>query len=124
MVKKKTVNKKVPHRRSKKTVKPRVVSNGAIDIDNDDDTLSFNIRGTEGELLGVVESSVCDLHRIALISQGEAMDKGDADASAYMPIFAKKLSERFNVSVSESAAYRMANHIFIRFEEQKKSTVG
>lgn len=92
--------------------------NQSFDIMSDDRKVSFNLH-LNGETKGKIESTVCDLHRMMLISQHEAYSvRKDED---YVPYYAKNLSERFGTFVSEPAAYRIACVISELFVEQKKS---
>ncbi len=124
MAKKKTAARKKPKKRTPVTMprkKPRTDINpdNVFDIESDDDILVFNIKDDNGSLIGQIEDNVCNLHRMALTAQGESLDGDD-----YIPKFARALTSKFRVQVNDVAAYKMANVIFLRFAEQKKSIDG
>ena len=110
-----------PKRKTTKKVvaKPKTIQPG-IEIDNEEVEVRFNIR-ENGELLGVIEDQVCNLHRDALICQFEAQEGGKED---YIELYAKRLTKKFGFNVSSSAAYKIAIEVFDLFEDEKKNTTG
>lgn len=86
-----------------------------IDLSNEDVQIKFNIRDDDGNQVGVIEDSVCKLHRLVMLSQYEAKD------SDYVPVFTKKLNETYKTKVSESAAYKMVAYVMAQFIEVKKN---
>ncbi len=97
------------------TAKP---ANETFDIVSDDREVTFNLHFKDQEA-GKIVSTVCELHRLMLVSQHEAYSvRKDED---YVPYYAKNLSGKFNVHVSEPAAYRIACVVADLFVEQKKS---
>lgn len=106
---------------AKKSVEKEVsvpTANDSFDISNDDRTISFNLH-MNGKDHGKIESTVCELHRMMLLSQQEAFNvRSNED---YVPYYAKNLTAKFNTFVSEPAAYKIACIISELFVEQKKS---
>ena len=68
MTKKKTVKKKAAPRRKKLTVAPKQLNRNAIDIDDDPQPVTLNIKH-DGVYVGTIDSDICTLHRMALIAQ-------------------------------------------------------
>lgn len=103
---------------AKKEEQVEVKDDNTFDIIADDRKVSFNLH-LNGSAKGKIESTVCELHRMMLTSQYEAYSvRKDED---YVPYYAKNLSEKFKVFVSEPAAYRIACVVSELFTEQKKS---
>jgi hypothetical protein len=101
---------------AKKQVEEQV--NDSFDIVADDREVTFNLH-FNNQPAGKIVSTVCELHRLMLVSQHEAFSvRKDED---YVPYYAKNLSSKFNVHVSEPAAYRIACVVADLFVEQKKS---
>lgn len=103
---------------AKKQEQVQPQSDPSFDIVSDDRKVSFNLH-FNGEAKGKIESTVCELHRLMLVSQHEAYAVRKEED--YVPYYAKNLSDKFNTFVSEPAAYRIACVIAELFVEQKKS---
>lgn len=109
---------KKPAKKSQPEVKSETKPIESFDVSNDDRAISFNLH-LNGEVAGKIESSVCELHRLMLMSQHEAFSvRANED---YVPYYAKNLSDKFQTFISEPAAYRIACIVSDLFVEQKKS---
>lgn len=107
--------------KKKPNSKPKPKQN-AIDIDNEEPILAFNIRN-DGKFIGVLEAPIVDLHRLALKCQQEAIEK-DGNAENYFTLYSAALKKEYKIDISETASYRIANAVFGAFNDLKKSTSG
>jgi len=101
---------------ARKTVKSKPA---AISIECDDEQLCIELTN-QGAVIGHIEDTLSVLHRMAVIAQGACYNEND-NCDDYLSFYAKDLSKKYGVTVTESAAYKIANLVFGRFDVEKKS---
>lgn len=90
------------------------------DVAQEETILCFTLRNEQGEIDGVIEAPLTDLHFIALKAQTVENETG----MDYKVEFRKMLNEAFRVNATAPAAYRILNIIFDVFSREKKSSNG
>lgn len=123
MAKKKTAPRKKKKNTSRKIVGEPKKEKEIIPVSNYDPELCFAILDDEGQRLGYIEDKTSVLHRLSIVAQRNAFEKSDTDDN-YEAEFARLLSQKYMVDVSDVVAYRILNVVYAAFAEEKKNTSG
>lgn len=102
---------------AKAKAKPKtkiVPDENSFSIPAEDPVLKFDVDGTE------LKATVSTFHRLVKIAQHDAMTNRE-EFEDYFPEFATQLNNKFGSQVSETVAYRIADIVFNKFYEEKKS---
>ena len=102
-------------KKAKAKPKTKIVSDeNSFSIPAEDPILKFDIDGIE------LKAAVSTFHRLVKIAQHNAMvDRNEVED--YFPEFATLLSNKFESQINETVAYRIADIVFNKFYEEKKS---
>ena len=102
-------------KKAKAKPKTKIVSDeNSFSIPAEDPVLKFDVDGTE------LKATVSTFHHLVKIAQHDAMTTRD-EFEDYFPEFATHLNNKFGSQVSETDAYRIADIVFNKFYEEKKS---
>lgn len=88
----------------------------SFDISTDDPDITFSLGGES------IKDTVSSFHRLVLKAQAAAFESRD-EVEDYSSEFAENLNKKFRtkLTITPAMAYRMMNHIFDVFHEQKKT---
>ena len=104
-------------KKAKAKPKTKIVSDeNSFSIPAEDPVLKFDIDGTE------LKATVSTFHRLVKIAQHDAMTARN-EFEDYFPEFAIQLNKHFGLveGMNDSVAYRIADIVFNKFYEEKKS---
>jgi hypothetical protein len=94
-----------------------------LSIPESDDEVKIDIIDDNGEVMGSIESTICDLHKMTQVAVATATEQiKNADTDDVIRQYAEDLTSKFKVKVREGTAYRIFYFVIEEFEYQKKIT--